>query len=76
MKEKFFKLLKSSNELRKNKRFLEKENPEAFDLLLKDLVRIEENLHYLDKNEYIQLAEDFLSNKIDADNLSYSFRAI
>ena len=54
--QKFFKLLKYSNELKKNKKSLLKEDPEAFDMLLHFLVRIERNLHYSEKQEYIELA--------------------
>jgi hypothetical protein len=74
--EKFFKLLKYSNELKKNKKSLLKENPEVFDVLLDFLVRIEINLHYLEKQEYVELAKDFLADEITADDFSYSFIAI
>jgi hypothetical protein len=74
--QKFFKLLKYSKELRKNKRSLRKEDSEAFNLLLNFSVTIENNLHYSEKQEYIKLANNFLTNKIDADNFSYSFIAI
>lgn len=72
----FFKLLKYSNELKRNNKYLDKEDPEAFDTLLNFLVRIEDNLHYSQKQEYIQLAKDFLANQITADDFSYSFIAI
>ena len=72
----FFKLLKYSNELKRNNKYLDKEDPEAFDTLLKFLVRIEENLHYSEKQEYIELAKDFLADQITADDFSYSFMAI
>jgi hypothetical protein len=60
----FFKLLKYSNELKKNKKSLRKEDPEAFNVLLNFSVTIEDNLHYLKKQEYIQLAKDFLADQI------------
>ncbi len=72
----FFKLLKYSNKLKRNNKYLDKEDPEAFDTLLKFLVIIAENFHYSEKHEYINLAKDFLDNKITADNFSYSFMAI
>ena len=79
----FFKLLKYSNELKKNNKYsginnkyLDKEDPEAFDILLKFLVRIEDNYHYSEKQEYIELAKDFLADQITADDFSYSFLAI
>ena len=74
--QKFFKLLKYSNILKRNNKYLSKEDSEAFDTLLKFLVIIEENLHYSEKDEYIDLAKDFLDNKITADDFSYSFMAI
>jgi hypothetical protein len=74
--QKFFKLLKYSNELKKNKKSLLKEDPEAFDMLLHFLVTIERNLHYSEKQEYIELAKDFLADQITADDFSYSFMAI
>lgn len=72
----FFKLLEYSNKLKRNKKYLVKEDPESFDTLLKFLVIIEENFHYSEKDEYINLAKDFLDNKITAENFSYSFMAI
>ena len=48
----FFKLLKCSNELKINNKYLDKENPETFDILLQFFVRIENNLHYSEKREY------------------------
>ena len=72
----FFKLLKYSNELKRNNKSLKNEDPEAFDTLLKFLVRIENNLHYSEKQEYIELAKEFLADQITADDFSYSFMAI
>lgn len=72
----FFKLLKYSNELKRNNKYLDKEDPEAFDTLLKFLVRIEDNLHYSEKQEYTELAKEFLADQITANDFSYSFLAI
>jgi Tfp pilus assembly protein PilF len=55
---------------------LKNEDPEVFDVFLDFLVRIERNLHYLEKQEYINLAKDFLDDQITADDFSYSFMAI
>lgn len=55
---------------------MDKEDPEAFDTLLKFLVRTENSLHYSEKHEYIELAKDFLADQITADDFSYSFLAI
>ena len=74
--QKFFKLLKYSNELRKNKKSLLKKDPEVFDVFLHFLVKIERNLHYSEKQEYIELAKDFLSDQITADDFSYAFMSI
>lgn len=74
--QKFWKLLKDSNELKKNKESLRKKDPESFNLLLNFLVRIENNLHYSEKQEYINLAKYFLDDQITADDFSYSFMAI
>ena len=60
---------------KKNKR-LNKENPQAFDILLEFLARIENNLHYLEKQKHIELTKDFLTDQITADDFSYSFIAI
>ena len=72
----FFKLLKYSNELKKNKKSLPKKDPEAFNVLLNFSVTIEDNLHYSEKQEYIELAKDFLADQITADDFSYAFLAI
>jgi len=72
----FFKLLKYSNKLKRNNKYLSKQDPEAFDTLLKFLVIIEDNFHYSEKHEYINLAKDFLADQITADDFSYSFMAI
>jgi hypothetical protein len=45
-------------------------------VLLNFSVRIEDNLHYSEKQEYIELAKDFLADQITADDFSYSFMAI
>lgn len=74
--QKFFELLKYSNELKKNEKSLCEEDSEAFNLLLNFLVTIKNNLHYSEKQEYIKLANNFLTNKINADDFSYSFIAI
>jgi hypothetical protein len=39
-------------------------------------VRIEDNLHYSEKQEYIELAKDFLADQITADDFSDVFMAI
>jgi len=76
MEKQFFELLSKSNALEKTGKFLQDEDPEAFELLLKFLVTIEGNFHYLERNEYKNLARDFLDGQITADDFSYSFLAI
>jgi len=74
--QKFFKLLKCSNELKKNKESLLKKDFEGFNLLLNFSMIIEDNLHYSKKQEYINLAKDFLDDQTTADDFSYSFMDI
>lgn len=76
MKNDFLKLLAKSNQLRKNKKLLRKEYPEEDKKLVKFLATIEENFHYSEKQEYINLAKEFLENQITAEEFSYSFQAI
>lgn len=61
---------------RVKKKSLWKTDPKAFDLLLDFSVTIEDNLHYSEKQEYIELAKDFLTDQITADDFSYNFIAI
>ena len=74
-KQEFFKLLKYSNELRKNNKSLFKENPEKSRKLSRFLIIIEENLHLRQKDKYIELIEIFLNNNIDAEDFSFCFIA-
>ena len=70
---KIFSLLKQSNELKKNKNSLD---PEASDMLLDFLVTIENNFHFSERREYIDLAKDFLANQITADDFLRAFMGI
>ena len=70
---KFFSLLRQSNELKKNKDSLD---PEVSDMLLDFLVTIENNLHFSERQEYIDLAKDFLADQITADDFSSDFISI
>lgn len=74
--QKLFELLKYDNKLKKNNQYLRKKDLESFNLLSEFLVRIESNLHYFERDEYTELARDFLADQINADNFSYSFIAI
>ena len=70
---KFFSLLRQSNELKKNKDSLD---PEVSDMLLDFLVTIENNYHFSERQEYIDLAKDFLADQITADDFSSAFMGI
>jgi hypothetical protein len=74
-KQEFFKLLKYSDELRKNNKSLFKENSEKSRKLSRFLIIIEENLHLRQKDKYIELIEIFLNNNIDAEDFSFCFIA-
>lgn len=75
-KQEFFELLAYSNILEKNNKSLMKENPEKFSILLHFSAIIETNLYFLEKKEFIELADDFLNGQITAEDFSYSFMAI
>ena len=68
--------MKYLNDLEKDKRDLYTEDPEVFSLLLNFLVTIETNFHYSEKQEYIQIANDFLANQITAEDFSRFFMSI
>ena len=72
----FFKLLKYSNQLKKSKKSLSNTDSEAFHVLLKFLATIEDNLHYSERQGYIELTKDFLDQKITAEEFSYGFMAL
>lgn len=74
--QKFFKLLKYSNELKKNKESLRTKDPELFKVLLNFLVDIPNNIQYSEKEEYRKLSKSFLADEITGDDFSYSFMAI
>lgn len=72
----FFELLNYSNELKQKKNSLYQTDREAFNLLLHFSVIIETNLHYFEKQEYIELIKNFLSNQVTTEDFSYAFLAI
>ena len=72
----FFELLQYSNKLKKKNKYLHNEDYDAFITLLNFLARIENNFHYSEKHEYIELAKNFMDDQISADDFSYSFMAI
>lgn len=72
----FFNLLALANKLKKEKKLFQVENPNEFQLFLKFKKTVSNNLHFSEKNEYINLSKAFLENTIDSENFTYSFIAI
>jgi hypothetical protein len=75
-KKTFFWLLEYSNKLKKDKKYLFQGNLEVFKLFSSFSLTITCNIHFLEKQEYIKLAEDFLTNKITPDDFSNTFQLI
>ena len=75
-KNEFFELLKYSNELKRNKKSWFEANSEISDKFLNIFVVIERNFHYSQKQEYIQLAKEFLDDQITAEDFSDNFMII
>jgi len=67
--EKFFSLLRQFNELKKL-------DPEESDMLLDSMKTIENNFHLSERQEYINLAKDFLADQMTADDFSLVFMGI
>ena len=51
-------------------------DPEESDMLLDCLKTIENNFHFSERREYIDLAKDFLANQITAEDFSFAFMGI
>ena len=82
---KIFSLLSQLNELKKNKKAetpiliagrIPSFDPEASDMLFDSMNTIRNNFHFSERQEYIDLAKDFLADQITADDFSYSFIGI
>ena len=82
---KFFSLLKQLNEFKiKNPEIptlnkagrIPSLDPEESDMLLDFLETIENNFHFSERREYIDLAKDFLANQITAEDFSFAFMGI
>ena len=82
---KFFSLLKQLNEFEaKNPEILTLNkagkfgflDPEESDMLLDSLETIRNNFHFSERQEYIDLAKDFLADQITADDFSSDFISI
>lgn len=70
--QKLFQLLKYSEELRKENKFIN-DDGEKYRELLNYTVLIESNLHWKQRDEYIKLMEMFINNEMDADHFSRYF---
>lgn len=73
--EEFANLMKLSNELAKNNKSLFKENREEYYKLVKFSAKMETNFHIEYKNDYIELLDSFLNDKITVEVFSLSFMA-
>ena len=82
---KFFSLLRQFNKLKKNKNTetpilidgrIPSLDPEESDMLLDSLETIRNNFHFSERQEYIDLAKDFLADQITADDFSSDFISI
>ena len=80
---KFFSLLRPLNELEKNTETptliagrIPSLDPEESDMLLDSLETIRNNFHFSERQEYIDLAKDFLADQITADDFSSDFMSI
>ena len=78
--EKFFSLLRQSNELKKNTETptlidgrIPSLDPEESDMLSDFMITIEYNFHFSEREEYINLAKDFLADQMTADDFSGAF---
>lgn len=74
--QRFLELIKISNSLRRNGKFLELEDPQADKILLKFLVSIEKNFRYVDIEIYIELCNDFIAEEINAEDFCRAFRGL
>ena len=79
---KFFSLLRQLNELENTETLtliagrIPSLDPEESDMLLDSLETIRNNFHFSERQEYIDLAKDFLADQITADDFSSDFMGI
>ena len=80
---KFFSLLRQLNELEKNTETptliagrIPSLDPEESDMLLDSMETSRNNSHFSERQEYIDLAKDFLADQITADDFSSDFMGI
>ena len=78
----FFSLLRQLNELENTETLtliagrIPSLDPEESDMLLDSLETIRNNFHFSERQEYIDLAKDFLADQITADDFSSDFMSI
>ena len=75
-REQFFELLKYSNSLTKKNKFLYDENRIKAQQLSDFLIIIENNVHYSERKKYLDIARDFLANKLTPYDFSLCFMGI
>ena len=79
---KFFSLLRQLNELENTETptliagRIPSLDPEESDMLLDSMETIRNNFHFSERQEYIDLAKDFLADQITADDFSSDFMGI
>ena len=79
---KFFSLLRQLNELENTETLtliagrIPSLDPEESDMLLDSMETIRNNFHFSERQEYIDLAKDFLADQITADDFSSDFISI
>ena len=79
---KFFSLLRQLNELENTETptliagRIPSLDPEESDMLLDSMETIRNNFHFSERQEYIDLAKDFLADQITADDFSSDFISI
>ena len=71
--QKYVELLKYDDSLRKQNKFLKDENKLKYLELKNYSLQINEHLHWSQKDEYLQLIEDFLSFKINGKTFESKF---
>ncbi len=71
--EEYIKLLNYQQELKKQKKSLSSQDPIKYTKLLNYSVMISDYLHWSQKNEYLQLINDFLNFKIDGTEFDNKF---
>jgi hypothetical protein len=74
--QKYLELLKYDDLLQKQNKFLKNENKLKYLELQKYLLQINEHLHWSQKDQYLQLIQDFLSFKINGKKFESKFSSM